>query len=132
MKIFITEEIDPSENILRVSEDDVIEVNLTPEIIKQVIKRRNPIEVEYKGVKSDVFIKRVLNIHTYGMSKNGNNQVFAYQQAGGSASASFQGMKSFNYSNFGRNVLIYKNIKFETDSSYSRDPIRWEKVYAQI
>lgn len=132
MKIFITEEIDPSENILRVPEDDVIEVNFTPEIIKLVIKRRNPIEIEYKGVKSDVFIKRVLNIHAYGRSKNGNDQIYAYQQTGGSASAAFQGMKSFNYHEFGRNVLIYKNMTFQTDSSYVRNPERWETVYAQI
>lgn len=130
MKIFITEEIDPSENILRVSEDDVIEVNVTPELMKRVIKNRNPIEIEYK--KDGVFTKRVLNIHAYGMNRNGNIQVYAYQQTGASTSGQKSGMKLFNFVFFSRKALIYRDVKFVPDSTYSRDPINWIEVYAQI
>lgn len=130
MKIFITEEIDPSENILRVPEDDVIEVNVTQELMKKVIRNRNPIEIEYS--KDGLFIKRVLHIHAFGMNRNGNLQVYAYQQTGGSTSGQKSGMKLFNYVFFGKKALIYKDMKFSPDSTYSRDPIYWTDVYAQI
>jgi hypothetical protein len=131
MKIFIQEAVSIEKRFYKEDDpDDIMEVHVTPEVIKKVIKDKNVVELEYE--KDGVFIRRIVHIHAFGENYNGSNMILVHQPAGGSISGTYNNMKTFLYSKLGDEMLIYKNRKFSPHELYTRDIKNWSKIYAQI
>jgi hypothetical protein len=131
MKIFIQEAISIDKRFYKEDNpDNIIEVHVSPDVIKKVIKDRNVVELEYE--KDGVLTRRVVHIHAYGQSNNGNNLLLVHQPAGASSTLSYDNMKTFLYNKLGDEMLIYTNRKFSPHELYTRDIKNWSEIYAQI
>ncbi len=79
------------------------------------IRNKNRLKIDYKGTK------RIIEPHAYGLDRNNNEKLRAFQVSGFSESGHSNGWKLFNCENINNIIELSESFEVRPKYSYSGD-----------